>query len=68
MPEAQRETPEIKEMAGYGCGTFMHIVQLKAPGRDNEGLTFSRNQTSTSQASSPQANAHVLWGLDPALT
>ena len=30
MPEAQRETPEIKEMAGYGCGTLMHIVQLNA--------------------------------------
>ncbi|MFZ3358734.1 MAG: patatin-like phospholipase family protein [Xanthobacteraceae bacterium] len=31
MPAAQRETPEVKEMAGYGCGTFMHIVRLKAP-------------------------------------
>ena len=30
MPEDQRETPEIKEMAGYGCGTLMHIVQLNA--------------------------------------
>ena len=36
MPEAQRETPEVKEMAGYGCGTFMHIVRLKAPRLDHE--------------------------------
>jgi NTE family protein len=36
MPETQRETPEVKEMAGYGCGTFMHIVQLKAPRLEDE--------------------------------
>ena len=36
MPESQRETPEVKEMAGYGCGTFMHIVRLKAPRLDRE--------------------------------
>jgi NTE family protein len=36
MPEAQRESPEVKEMAGYGCGTFMHILRLKAPRLDNE--------------------------------
>jgi NTE family protein len=36
MPEAERETPEVKEMAGYGCGTTMHIVRLNAPRLDNE--------------------------------
>jgi NTE family protein len=36
MPEAQRETPEVKEMAGYGCGTIMHIVRLNAPRLDHE--------------------------------
>jgi NTE family protein len=36
MPEAQRETPEVKEMAGYGCGTIMHIVRLNAPRLDYE--------------------------------
>ncbi len=30
LPENQRETPKVKEMAGYGCGTLMHIVQLNA--------------------------------------
>lgn len=38
MPEAQRETAEVKEMADYGCGTFMHIVRLKAPRLENEDL------------------------------
>ena len=36
MPEEQRETPAVKEMAGYGCGTFMHIVRLNAPRLDHE--------------------------------
>ncbi len=36
IPEAQRETPEVKEMAGYGCGTLMHIVRLNAPRLDYE--------------------------------
>jgi NTE family protein len=30
MPEELRNTPEVKEMAGYGCGTFMHIVRINA--------------------------------------
>jgi NTE family protein len=36
LPERQRETPEVKEMAGYGCGTIMHIVRLNAPRLDHE--------------------------------
>jgi NTE family protein len=36
MPEEQRETPEVREMAGYGCGTMMHIVRLNAPRLDHE--------------------------------
>jgi NTE family protein len=36
MPEEQRETPEVREMAGYGCGTLMHIVRLNAPRLDHE--------------------------------
>jgi NTE family protein len=36
MPEEQRNTPEVKEMAGYGCGTLMHIVRLNAPRLDHE--------------------------------
>ena len=36
MPKEQRETPDVKEMAGYGCGTLMHIVRLNAPRLDHE--------------------------------
>jgi hypothetical protein len=39
MPETERETPEIKELAGYGCGTIMHIVELNAPRLDGEDHT-----------------------------
>jgi NTE family protein len=39
MPETERETPEIKELAGYGCGTIMHIVELNAPRLDGEDYT-----------------------------
>jgi NTE family protein len=37
MPEGQRDTPEVKELAEYGCKTFMHIVRLNAPYIDGEG-------------------------------
>jgi NTE family protein len=36
IPEAERDTPDVKEMAGYGCGTIMHIVRLNAPRLDHE--------------------------------
>ncbi len=36
MPESLRETPEVKEMAGYGCGTLMHIVRINATPLDHE--------------------------------
>jgi NTE family protein len=36
LPESQRETPEVTEMAGYGCGTFMHIIRINATPLKNE--------------------------------
>jgi NTE family protein len=36
MPEQRRETPVVKEMADFGCGTIMHIVRLNAPRLDHE--------------------------------
>jgi NTE family protein len=36
MPEAQRESPEVKEIAGYGCGTMMHIIRLNAAPIEHE--------------------------------
>jgi NTE family protein len=37
IPEDQRDTPEVKELAAYGCKTFMHIVRLNAPYIEGEG-------------------------------
>jgi NTE family protein len=53
MPEAQRETPEVKEMAGYGCGTIMHIVRLNAPRLDREDHLRDIDFTS--------AGIHARW-------
>ena len=36
LPESQRDSPEVKEMAGYGCGTYMHIVRINATPLKNE--------------------------------
>jgi NTE family protein len=38
MPDNLRNTPEVKEMAGYGCGTFMHIVRINANPERNDDL------------------------------
>ncbi len=39
LPEDLRDSPEVKEMAGYGCGTFMHIVRINAtPGKNEDYL------------------------------
>lgn len=39
MPEDKRESPEIRELAGYGCSTIMHIVELNAPRLEGEDQT-----------------------------
>ncbi len=39
LPEKQRDRPEIKELADYGCSTVMHIVELNAPRLDGEDHT-----------------------------
>ena len=36
MPEDQRNSPQVKEIAGYGCGTLMHIVRINARSQKNE--------------------------------
>jgi NTE family protein len=36
LPEAERDTPEVKTLAGFGCHTTMHIVRLNAPRLENE--------------------------------
>ena len=47
IPEAERNTEAVKELAGYGCPTRMHVVRLLAPQLDRENHTkdidFSRS-------------------------
>ena len=47
IPEAERNSEAVKELAGYGCPTRMHVVRLLAPQLDNENHTkdidFSRS-------------------------
>ena len=46
LPAAEREKPEVKALAAYGCLTRMHVVRLLAPALDGEDHTkdidFSR--------------------------
>ncbi len=39
MPEKQRQSEQVQELAGYGCLTRMHVVRLLAPSIDGEDQT-----------------------------
>jgi NTE family protein len=39
LPEDIRKTAEVKELAGYGCPTQMHVVRLLSPRLDCENHT-----------------------------
>jgi NTE family protein len=39
LPEKQRQGAEIRELAGYGCLTQMHVVRLLAPPMEGEDHT-----------------------------
>jgi NTE family protein len=47
IPEAERGSDAVRELAGYGCTTQMHVVRLLAPQLDRETHTkdidFSRS-------------------------
>ena len=51
LPEAERSDPEVRELAGYGCLTRMHVVRLLAPsvkGEDHsKDIDFSPDGIST---------------------
>ncbi len=46
LPPEVKEDPAVRELAGYGCRTVMHVVRLLAPGLDQDDHTkdidFSR--------------------------
>jgi NTE family protein len=39
IPEAERGSETVRELAGYGCPTQMHVVRLLAPQLDRENHT-----------------------------
>jgi NTE family protein len=39
VPETARKSAEVRELAGWGCGTTMHVVRLNAPNLDGEDHT-----------------------------
>jgi NTE family protein len=39
LPQDQRDTEAVRELAGYGCATQMHVVRLLAPQLDGENHT-----------------------------
>ena len=39
MPEELRQTPDVRDLAEYGCLTRMHVVRLLAPTLDGEDHT-----------------------------
>jgi NTE family protein len=39
LPEAERNSEAVRELASYGCPTRMHVVQLLAPKLDQETHT-----------------------------
>ena len=46
LPAEARRDPAVRELAGYGCPTVMHVVRLLAPGLDQDDhakdIDFSR--------------------------
>jgi NTE family protein len=39
VPDKTRLSPEVKELAGWGCGTTMHVARLNAPNLEGEDHT-----------------------------
>ena len=39
VPEAERQTAAVRGLAGWGCGTTMHVARLVAPAVDGEDHT-----------------------------
>jgi NTE family protein len=36
LPEEQQNTPEVQDLAGYGCSTVMHLLEINAEPLDGE--------------------------------
>jgi NTE family protein len=72
LPKAQRNSPEVKALAQYGCGTTIHILQMTAP-RMNDGdlmkeMDFSKKGIEerwlAGLAQARQVLARRAWEID----
>ena len=69
IPEDERGSPEVRELAGFGCVTQMHVVRLLAPSLENEDHTkdidFSasgiRRRWDAGYADTQRAIARAPW-------
>jgi NTE family protein len=69
LPEAERDTPEVRELRRYGCLTRMHVVRLLAPSLDGEDhskdIDFSpegiRTRWETGRADTSRILAQAPW-------
>ena len=53
LPEERKSLPEIKELAGLGCGTTMHLIEINAEPIDGE--------TNARDFDFSQAAIHARW-------
>ena len=64
IPGEQREDPEVKELASYGCGTTMHLVRLLSPslaGEDHtKDIDFTREGIETRWRAGYDHALHLL--------
>jgi NTE family protein len=65
VPPAQRDSPEFRELASWGCHTTMHVVRLQAPRLDGEDHTKDIDFTPTGVRARWQAGyADTLRALE----
>src|SRR5258708_8325790 len=78
LPEAERTSEAVKELAGYGCSTQMHVVRLPAPQLDRERFqllddhqscrALMRGCESEHQLNEGSSERHASIGLDAAVS
>ena len=64
LPDEARKTQAVRELAGYGCVTQMHVVRLLAPRLENESHTkdtdFTPSGISTRREAGYEATMRAL--------
>jgi len=61
LPAEERGSPEVRELAGYGCVTQMHVVRLLAPRLENEDHTKDIDFSAAGYADTRGAIERAPW-------